>query len=136
MDVMMIKNCCLAVFAEGNKNRPVMGRCRNPSKGGGTMAKGSTNAGGRAESLRMVKTNQVGASAAIVALLAMEEGGFPGQGAGDPARSNQNRVTITDAEGAKVFDVMNGKDGSAGPAGTNGVGIESVVQPRHRQPGL
>lgn len=38
------------------------------------MATGGTNAGGRAESLRMVKTNQVGASAAIVALLAMEEG--------------------------------------------------------------
>lgn len=45
MDVMMIKNCCLAVFAEGNKNRPVMGRCRNQSKGGECLAEQLTDSG-------------------------------------------------------------------------------------------
>lgn len=36
------------------------------------------------------------------------------------AISGGNRVTITDADGAKTFDVMNGKDGTGGGSGGSG----------------
>lgn len=45
--------------------------------------------------------------------------------------SGGHRVTVTDSNGTKYFDVKNGKDGSPGKdgsAGKDGVGVQSIVQ--------